>query len=144
MSLSRLHILPLMVCEIQQGRVITKAQPDTNTSATTVPAQCKATYVPNTVLKNVQFYRQQANGKLTSRLNTVRIKFLRVHPFVARQATIKDELKLLQNKSVIQNKLSIEQLILYNRLILYHPEILTKFCALFCNIKSTERNKSAK
>ena len=49
---------------------------------------------------------------------------------------IKGELKLLQNKSVIQNKLSIEQLILYYRLILYHPEILSKFCAPFCNILS--------
>ena len=60
---------------------------------------------------------------------------------------MKGELKkLLQNKSVIQNKLSIEQLILYYRLILYHPEILSKFCAPFCNILSQllVRNKSAK
>ena len=49
---------------------------------------------------------------------------------------MKGDLKLLQNKSVIQNKLSIEQLILYYQLILHHPEILSKFCAPFCNILS--------
>ena len=48
--------------------------------------------------------------------------------------------------SVFQNKLSIEQLILYYRLIMYHSEILSKFCAPFCNILSQllVQNKSAK
>ena len=35
--------------------------PDTNTCVTIIPAQHKATYVPNTVLQNVQIYKQQAN-----------------------------------------------------------------------------------
>ena len=72
-----------------------------------------------------------ANGKWTTKLNTVRITFLLSPSFDGDKPLLKGELKLLQNKSVVQNKLSIEHLILYYRLILYHPESCT-----ICNILS--------
>ena len=61
-----------MIYEIQLGQVNTEpalllgretAQlPSLTPWVTTIPVQCKTTYIPNSIMPNVQFKRQQANG----------------------------------------------------------------------------------